>query len=74
MILSGVFRCRGYYAPGYRGASANDQKTNWRTLSKLFARAGVVRVRQDGETRALLPGAEVTSLEDLLDILGRWGE
>lgn len=29
-----------------------------------------MRVRQDGETRALLPGAEVTSLEDLLDILG----
>ena len=71
VILNGVLSGVAGTAPqGNRGASSNDVDTNWRTLSKLFARAGVVRVRRDGETRALLPGAEVTSLGDLIEILG----
>jgi protein involved in polysaccharide export with SLBB domain len=71
MILSGgISNVAAATSQGTRSASSEDRRTNWRTLSKLFARAGVVRVRQDGETRALLPGAQVTSLEDLLDILG----
>ncbi len=71
MILDGVSsNAAKNTRQGIPRASPADENINWRDLSKLFARAGVVRVRRNGETRALLPGAEVTSLEDLIDTLG----
>jgi len=49
---------------------APDKTANWRELSQLLARAGVVRVIIDDELRAFLPSSETMSLASTLDTLG----
>ena len=50
---------------------ANQEATsNWRQLSQLFTRAGVVRVLIDGKVRAFLPGSDTNTLRIALDTLG----
>ena len=49
---------------------APDKTANWRELSQLLARAGVLRVIIDEELRAFLPRSETTSLTSALDTLG----
>ena len=42
---------------------------DWRQLSQLFTRAGVVRILIDGKVRAFLPGSETNTLRVALDVL-----
>ena len=47
------------------GTTSND----WRQLSQLFTRAGVVRILIDGKVRAFLPGSDTNTLRVALDVL-----
>ena len=49
----------------------SPMKTNndWRQLSQLFTRAGVVRILIDGKVRAFLPGSDTNTLRVALDVL-----
>jgi protein involved in polysaccharide export with SLBB domain len=49
---------------------AQNGNSNWRQLSQLFTRAGVVRVLIDGKVRAFLPGSDTNTLRIALDTLG----
>ena len=51
-------------------AIAKDTKRNWRQLSQLFVRAGVVRILIDEKVRAFLPGSDTNSLRVAIDTLG----
>ena len=42
---------------------------DWRQLSQLFTRAGVVRILIDGKVRAFLPGSDTNTLRVALDVL-----
>ena len=46
------------------------KETTWQTLSQLFARAGVIRVRFNGEINAILPHTNELNISDVLDSIG----
>lgn len=50
--------------------SAEQPNSDWRQLSQLFTRAGVVRILIDGKVRAFLPGSDTNTLSFALDTLG----
>ena len=50
--------------------SAEQPNSDWRQLSQLFTRAGVVRILIDGKVRAFLPGSDTNTLRIALDTLG----
>jgi len=60
-------------ASNFKGTTfevTQEAKGNWRQLSQLFTRAGVVRVLIDGKVRAFLPGSDTNTLRVALDTLG----
>ena len=50
--------------------SARNTYEDWRNISSLFSRAGVLRVKVDDELRTFLPSAEVVSIAQAIDALG----
>ena len=50
--------------------SARNTYEDWRNVSSLFSRAGVLRVKVDDELRTFLPSAEVVSIAEAIDALG----
>ena len=50
--------------------SARNAYEDWRNISSLFSRAGVLRVKVDNELRTFLPSAEVVSIAQAIDALG----
>ena len=50
--------------------SARNTYEDWRNVSSLFSRAGVLRVKVDDELRTFLPSAEVVSIAQAIDALG----
>ena len=46
-----------------------ETSNDWRQLSQLFTRAGVVRILIDGKVRAFLPGSDTNTLRVALDVL-----
>ena len=50
--------------------SAPNTYGDWRNVSSLFSRAGVLRVKVDDELRTFLPSAEVVSIAEAIDALG----
>jgi len=57
-------------ASNLKGTTLEINKSNWRQLSKLFTRSGVVRVLIDGKVKAFLPGSDTNTLRVALDTLG----
>ena len=47
-----------------------QSEENWRVLSQLFSRAGVVQVRVDEQVYAFLSGSDLATLSSALDSLG----
>ena len=50
--------------------SARNTYEDWRNVSSLFSRAGVLRVKVDDELRTFLPSAGVVSIAEAIDALG----
>ena len=50
--------------------SAPNTYGDWRNVSSLFSRAGVLRVKVDDELRTFLPSAEAVSIAEAIDALG----
>ena len=50
--------------------NSQKNKLTWKTLSKLFARAGIVRVRVDGKTQVLLPHSRTLEINSVLEEIG----
>ena len=74
-LAIGAPRLETIEASGISGTNATNMSArntyeDWRNVSSLFSRAGVLRVKVDDELRTFLPSAEVVSIAQAIDALG----
>ena len=74
-LAIGAPRLETIEASGISGTNATNMSArntyeDWRNVSSLFSRAGVLRVKVDDELRTFLPNAEVVSIAQAIDALG----